>query len=134
MVQPLPKTNDAHVLIYTHRYKKTVICQEVAKQKNVCQVCLLDLEYGLPVQVRDQALGIANDDEPESQVGKEFQLQKSIEEGNTSSSFAQSRPNELLARLQRTQPYYKVSALAQCLGSIAGYHVFLSCLHLASMS
>lgn len=36
------------------RYKKTIICQEVAKAKNVCQVCLLDLQYNLPVQVRRQ--------------------------------------------------------------------------------
>lgn len=34
------------------------------------QVCLLDLEYNLPVQVRDVALGLTNDDEPESEVGK----------------------------------------------------------------
>jgi pre-mRNA-splicing factor RBM22/SLT11 len=33
------------------RYKKTEVCQTCSKAKNVCQVCLLDLEYGLPVQV-----------------------------------------------------------------------------------
>jgi len=33
------------------RYKKTEVCQTCAKLKNVCQTCLLDLEYGLPVQV-----------------------------------------------------------------------------------
>ena len=38
------------------RYKKTVICKEVALAKNVCQVCLLDLEFGVPVQVRDAVL------------------------------------------------------------------------------
>lgn len=92
------------------RYKKTIVCQEVAKQKNVCQVCLLDLEYGLPVQVRDQALGLDKGDEPESEVGKEFALTKAAAEGQTSSSFAQARPNELLQRLQRNQPYYKVCA------------------------
>ncbi len=34
------------------RYKKTEVCQTCAKLKNVCQTCLLDLEYGLPIQVR----------------------------------------------------------------------------------
>ena len=32
------------------------------------QVCLLDLDYNLPVQVRDYALGLQNDDEPQSEV------------------------------------------------------------------
>lgn len=39
------------------RYKKTVISRDMALAKNVCQVCLLDLDTGLPVQVRDTALG-----------------------------------------------------------------------------
>lgn len=38
------------------RYKKTEVCQTCAKMKNVCQTCLFDLEYGLPVQVRDKFL------------------------------------------------------------------------------
>ena len=33
------------------RYKKTEICQTCSKLKNVCQTCLLNMEYGLPVQV-----------------------------------------------------------------------------------
>ncbi|PKA65793.1 Zinc finger CCCH domain-containing protein 40 [Apostasia shenzhenica] len=44
------------------RFKKTEICQTCSKLKNVCQVCLLDLEYGLPVQVRDTALSINSND------------------------------------------------------------------------
>jgi hypothetical protein len=28
------------------RFKKTEVCQTCAKLKNVCQTCLLDLEYG----------------------------------------------------------------------------------------
>ena len=42
------------------RYKKTEICQTCAKAKNVCQTCLLDLEYGLPVEVRDKFMENAN--------------------------------------------------------------------------
>jgi pre-mRNA-splicing factor RBM22/SLT11 len=53
------------------RYKKTEICQTCSKLKNVCQTCLLDLEYGLPVQVRDAALKI-KDDIPRSAVNKEY--------------------------------------------------------------
>ena len=28
------------------RYKKTEVCQTCSKMKNVCQTCVLDLEYG----------------------------------------------------------------------------------------
>ncbi|CAG7912002.1 unnamed protein product [Brassica rapa] len=44
------------------RYKKTEICQTCSKLKNVCQVCILDLEHSLPVQVRDTTLNITSDD------------------------------------------------------------------------
>ena len=55
------------------RYKKSEICQTCSKLKNVCQVCLLDLEYGLPVQVRDTALNIdSNDAIPKSDVNREY--------------------------------------------------------------
>lgn len=53
------------------RYKKTEICQTCSKLKNVCQTCLLDLEYGLPIEVRDKALAI-HDNLPRSDVNKEF--------------------------------------------------------------
>lgn len=33
------------------RFKKTEICQTCARLRNACQTCLLDLEYGLPLQV-----------------------------------------------------------------------------------
>ena len=56
------------------RFKKTEICQTCAKLKNICQTCLLDLEYGLPVQVRDAALKI-KDDLPRSDVNREYYLQ-----------------------------------------------------------
>ncbi|KAL1395473.1 hypothetical protein pipiens_011227 [Culex pipiens pipiens] len=56
------------------RFKKTEICQTCSKLKNVCQTCLLDLEYGLPTQVRDAALKI-QDKIPESDVNKEYYIQ-----------------------------------------------------------
>lgn len=56
------------------RFKSTVVCQTCAKIKNVCQTCLLDLEYGLPVQVRDTALGRKNE-APSSEVNREYYAQ-----------------------------------------------------------
>lgn len=56
------------------RYKTTVICQTCAKVKNVCQTCLLDLEYGLPTQVRDTALAIQNE-APTSEINREYYAQ-----------------------------------------------------------
>ena len=40
----------------------------------MCQTCLLDLEYGLPTQVRDTALGIQND-APTSDINREYYAQ-----------------------------------------------------------
>jgi len=38
------------------RGKKTEICQTCARVKNVCQTCLLDLKYNVPVAIRDLSL------------------------------------------------------------------------------
>lgn len=95
------------------RFKKTEICQTCAKLKNVCQTCLLDLEYGLPIQVRDTALKIV-DKLPQSDVNKEYYIQKIEAEmknddgtsaaGTVGKSLSAS---EMLTKLARTQPYYK---------------------------
>ena len=54
--------------------KSTVVCQTCAKIKNVCQTCLLDLEFGLPVQARDTALAIKTE-APTSEINREFYAQ-----------------------------------------------------------
>ncbi|CAK0786800.1 hypothetical protein CVIRNUC_010014 [Coccomyxa viridis] len=96
------------------RYKATIICQEVAKAKNVCQVCLLDLEYGIPVQARDTALGIEDESLPESDVGKEFRLKEMENAGLLESSFSKAKPSDSLMKMQRTTPYYKRNAPHIC--------------------
>ncbi|PSC73683.1 zinc finger CCCH domain-containing 40 [Micractinium conductrix] len=101
------------------RYKKTIVCQEVAKAKNVCQVCLLDLEYGLPVEVRDKALAAAGgatvEALPESDAGREYALQRMQVEGDLDrSAFDTAKPNELLMKLRRTEPYYARNRARVC--------------------
>ncbi|ERL91926.1 pre-mRNA-splicing factor RBM22 [Dendroctonus ponderosae] len=92
------------------RFKKTEVCQTCSKLKNVCQTCLLDLEYGLPIQVRDAALKL-KDDLPKSDVNKEFYIQnmeRDLARSDASSMNAKlNEPNDLLIRLARTAPYYK---------------------------
>merc|ERR1712042_314133 len=85
-----------------------------AKLKNVCQTCMLDLEYGLPIQVRDAALKV-KDDLPKSDVNREYYLQNVDSQLASSDTVGPggalgklpSHKSELLAKLARTTPYYK---------------------------
>jgi len=95
------------------RFKKTEICQTCSKLKNVCQTCLLDLEFGLPVQVRDEALQIT-DTIPKGQVNKEFFTQNTEAEmalEQTPQPYGQlakaQPPSDVLMKLARSAPYYK---------------------------
>jgi len=94
------------------RFKKTEICQTCCRLKNVCQTCLLDLEYGLPIQVRDAALKV-QDKLPKSDVNREYflqnadsQLEKSESPFTTGGGKSQAA-SDLLMKLARTTPYYK---------------------------
>lgn len=56
------------------RYKETVISFVIARDRNICQACLNDMKYGLPVGVRDKLL---KEDQnqvamPHSDVGQRF--------------------------------------------------------------
>ena len=59
----------------------TIYLQTCAKLKNACQTCILDLEYGLPIQVRDSVLKV-KDDLPKSDVNREYYLQQVGENTN----------------------------------------------------
>lgn len=41
------------------RFKSTILCPACARLKHVCQTCVLDLKYGLPVEVRDGVVAAA---------------------------------------------------------------------------
>lgn len=99
------------------RYKKTEVCQTCAKSRNVCQTCLLDLQFGLPTQVRDTALGIKKQ-APTSDINREYfaqnienALENGIEGGAGPSgavNFGKADPSsrEMLKKLARNDPYY----------------------------
>lgn len=100
------------------RFKKTEICQTCSKLKNVCQTCLLDLEYGLPTQVRDAALGLTSEI-PTSDVNREYYMQNVEKKLNdagglemvgqlaTGGTGKAMGGRELLMKLKRSTPYYK---------------------------
>ncbi|KAG8464056.1 hypothetical protein KFE25_000224 [Diacronema lutheri] len=56
------------------RYKETIIAPEVGIAKGVCQVCLMDMRFNVPVAVRDKLLGAGADASarPQSDANKEF--------------------------------------------------------------
>ncbi|KAI8374533.1 uncharacterized protein BYT42DRAFT_576691 [Radiomyces spectabilis] len=95
------------------RYKKTEICQTCAKLKNVCQTCVLDLQYGLPVQVRDEALNVKSE-APTSNINRQYYAQNMANKvdddvGGSPYESGKSAPasREILRKLARTEPYYK---------------------------
>jgi pre-mRNA-splicing factor RBM22/SLT11 len=96
------------------RYKKTEVCQTCSKLKNVCQTCLLDLEYGLPVQVRDHALQI-KEQLPKQGANRDYFIQnadRALAQTDGTVPYGQlakitdAGTNEMLRKLARNQPYY----------------------------
>ncbi|KAJ1924512.1 Pre-mRNA-splicing factor slt11 [Tieghemiomyces parasiticus] len=100
------------------RFKKTEICQSCAKLKNTCQTCMLDLEFGLPVQVRDSILQV-KEAAPQSDVNREYFMQnaeKQLENGASYHDYskADSAARETLKRMARREPYYKRNRAHLC--------------------
>lgn len=97
------------------RLKKVEICRNCAQAKNVCQVCVYDLQYGLPVQVRDKILresGSASSVAavPQSQANRSYYTQQQnrmLEQGNN----LLAEPNALAAaklqEMAQMEPRYE---------------------------
>lgn len=104
------------------RFKNTIICQFCAKMKNVCQTCLFDLEYGLPVQVRDKFLEDQEKyDVPTSRVNRDYMINNMDKDKtltNISGSFTGGSPSvsshPVLQRLSRHTPYYERNKSRVC--------------------
>ena len=82
--------------------------QVCSKLKNVCQTCLFDLEYGLPVQVRDKYLAESEKVElPTSAVNKDFFMnQMMTKDGEEVLPYgkATGESQAMLQRLKRKAP------------------------------
>ena len=64
------------------RNKKTEICPTCAKLKNVCQTCLFDLQFGLPVELRDKFLK-KKIEIPKEQANLDYFISKATENFET---------------------------------------------------
>ncbi|KAG1294665.1 hypothetical protein G6F66_005006 [Rhizopus arrhizus] len=100
------------------RHKKTEICQTCARVKNVCQTCILDLQYGLPVEVRDKALNVKSE-APSTNINRQYYAQNVAR--NTEGSEELYNPGriapeskEMLNQLSRKEPYYKRNRAHVC--------------------
>jgi len=105
------------------RYKATVVCQSCARMKNVCQTCLFDLEYGLPVQVRDKFLeeqGASKLALPASRIGRDFVLQEEAKKPDSDLPYGKTDAHPMLKRLARMTPYYKRNEARICTFYVKG--------------
>lgn len=101
------------------------MCQTCAKTRNVCQSCILDLEFGLPSQLRDAVLSREDDQvsyvPPESDINREYQLQQRIALLNSGADMTTDISERVIsiARnnvLNRAKPRVSVPIAASALG------------------
>lgn len=102
------------------RPKKTEVCQTCARAKNVCQTCLLDLEYGLPVQVRDLSMAAGDRQRtvvPKSDGTREYaaaQAERAIATGDIDAIYNAPKVNSIAERAKRKEPKYERNRARIC--------------------
>jgi len=97
------------------RVKRVEICRNCAQAKNVCQVCIYDLQYGLPVKVRDDILkehgGVgAVSNLPTSRTNRAWHTQQQerlLEQGGTLVKSATDMARAKLQQLAQMEPKYE---------------------------
>eukprot|EP01041_Mallomonas_annulata_P002427 gene2427-4715_t len=87
-------------------YRKTEVCQTCSKIKNLCQTCILDLQFGLPSQLRDAVLSESDTTltVPESDANREWFAQQhlALVAAGHDPWQAGETPNEKLLKMVRT--------------------------------
>ena len=97
------------------RFKCTVICSTCAKLKNVCQTCIFDLQYGLPVQLRDKVLeehGATSSNAlavkvPMANTNRDYYLAQNAEALSESSTNTNAAADTALRKIARMEPNYE---------------------------
>jgi pre-mRNA-splicing factor RBM22/SLT11 len=97
------------------RMKRVEICRSCAKAKNVCQVCIYDLQYGLPVKVRDRVLresgsAAAVSVVPQSIANRAWytaQQQRVLDQGGNLVGAANELASAKLQDMARMEPRYE---------------------------
>ncbi len=105
------------------RWKRVEICKTCAKAKNVCQVCIYDLQYGLPVAMRDKVLkeeggkqGTLAMAVPQSDANRSWfnaQQARMIENGELDHN-VNSAAHAKLASMARMEPRYERNLAKLC--------------------
>ena len=87
-----------------NRFKETIVAPHVAREKNICQVCLNDLKLKVPYHVKEHvmhALQSTQDLRPESDVNKEYYWENKRQEQGDMAHLASNSDNiTLQANLQ----------------------------------
>ena len=55
---------------------RTVICQRCAKQRHVCQCCMLDLTWHIPIEERDMLVSVINEDDSMTVEAKNIMMKR----------------------------------------------------------
>jgi pre-mRNA-splicing factor RBM22/SLT11 len=107
------------------RKRRTNICLTCARLKNACQCCIMDLQFGLPIVIRDKALELIAPG-PQSEINREYFAQnneKAIEEGRAGVEEyekADEKARELLRRLAQSKPYFRKGREVDTDGNLVG--------------
>ncbi len=82
------------------------VCQACARTKNLCQTCLLDMQLGLPSQLRDAVLAhVEGISETTSDANREYIVQQqliALDNDSSEGGMLGEAANEKLIKIART--------------------------------
>jgi pre-mRNA-splicing factor RBM22/SLT11 len=104
------------------RQKRVEICKSCAQAKNVCQVCVYDMQYGLPVKVRDRVLretgsASATSAVPQSMANRSWytaQQERALAQGQNMVGEVDALAAAKLQEMANMQPRYERNMAKLC--------------------